>query len=154
MKTLKTWQEVGGNLKGNRRRDNRFILEKNNNYIMISYAAVNIVAIVLTIAMDMVHKAYKQFAFPPMLAYALYIAIPIVVSILFFFKIIIQNKIPVWFSRLVNIIVLVLFVVAVNVFYHPLGLVSFISTYNLAAFIFSLQLCSFVYDVFFRKSVS
>ena len=129
-------------------------MEKNNNYIMISYAAVNIVAIVLTITMDMVLKAYKQFAFPPMLAYALYIAIPIVVSILFFFKIIIQNKIPVWFSRLVNIIVLVLFVVAVNVFYHPSGLVSFISTYILAAFIFSLQLCSFVYDVFFRKSVS
>jgi len=118
---------------------------------MISYAVVNIVAIVLTITMDMVLEAYKQFSFPPMLAYALYIAIPIVVSILFFYKIMMQNKIPVWFSRLVNIIVIVLFVVAVYVFYHPLGFASFISTYILAAFIFSLQLCSFVYDIFFRK---
>ena len=59
-------------------------MKKNNKYIMRSYAVVNIVAIALTITMDMVLEAYKQFAFPPMLTYALYIATPIVVSILFF----------------------------------------------------------------------
>lgn len=126
-------------------------MKNNKNYSMIVYAVINIVAIGLTILMDVVLKAYKQFAFPSMLTYALYISIPIVVSILSYIRIIMQNKTPVWFSRLTNIIVIVLFVIAINVFYHPLGLAWFISTYILTTFVFYLQLYSLAYDVFFRK---
>lgn len=126
-------------------------MKKNSKHIMIFYAVINIVAIVLTIAMDMILKSYKQLTFPPMLACVLYIVVPIAVSILLFVKIMMQGKISVWFSRLVNIAVIILFVAAVNVFYQPLGLLSFITTYILATFVFYIQLCSFVYDVFFRK---
>lgn len=126
-------------------------MKNNKNYSMIFYAVINIVAIGLTILMDIVLGAYKQFAFPSMLTYALYISIPIVVSILSYIKIIMQNKTPVWFSRLINIIVIILFVIAINIFFHPLGLSWFISTYILTTFVFYLQLCSLTYDVFFRK---
>ncbi len=126
-------------------------MKNNKNYSMTFYAVINIAAIGLTILMDMVLRAYKQFAFPSMLTHALYISIPIVVSILSYIKIIMQNKTPVWFSRLINILVIVLFTVAIIVFYQPLGLGWFISTYILTTFVFYLQLCSLAYDVFFRK---
>lgn len=126
-------------------------MEKKTNHLMVLYGIINIVVIILPIAFAVIQKAYKQFSFPVMPFYYLYMATPIVISILIFIKIMLQNKMPVWFSRLVNIICIVLFIIVVRIFYHAPGFLYFVSTYNLAAFIFYLQLCSFIYDIFFRK---
>lgn len=126
-------------------------MKNNKNYLMIIYAIVHILAIALTVIMDIILRAYRQFAFPAMLTYHLYMSVPILISILSFIKIMMQSKISAWFSGLSNIIIIVLFVIVIKFVYRPLGMVSFISTYNLTAFVFYLQLCSLAYDIFFRK---
>ena len=65
-----------------------------------------------------------------------------------------QRKMPVWYSRLINAIVIILFIIVVPAFYHPLSWTWFASTYILTAIVFYLQLCSFTYDIFFRKNNS
>lgn len=100
----------------------------------------------------MMLKAYKRYALSTMPVYYLYIFTPIVISSLSFIKIKMQNRMPVKFSRLLNIIVIIFFVIAVKLFYHTLGFMHFISTYIFTAFVFYLDLCSLAYDIFIRKS--
>ena len=100
----------------------------------------------------MMLRAYKRYAFPAMPVYYLYIFTPIVISILSFIKIKMQSRMPVKLSRLLNIIVIIFFVIAVKLFYHTLGFMHFISAYVFTAFVFYLHLCSLAYDIFFRKS--
>ena len=84
----------------------------------------------------------------------IFYAVPIAVSILLYIKILMQRKMPVWYSRLINAIVIILFIIVVPAFYHPLSWTWFVSTYILTAIVFYLQLCSFTYDIFFRKNNS
>lgn len=87
----------------------------------------------------MMLRAYKRYAFPAMPVYYLYIFTPIVISILSFIKIKMQNRMPVKLSRLLNIIVIIFFVIGVKLFYHTLGFMHFISTYVFSAYLPELQ---------------
>ena len=127
-------------------------MKRNKNCFIIFYTVVNIAPVVLTILTDMMLRAYKRYAFPAMPFYYLYIFTPIVISILSFIKIKMQSRMPVKLSRLLNIIVIIFFVIAVKLFYHTLGFMHFISTYVFTAFVFYLHLCSLAFDIFIRKS--
>ena len=129
-------------------------MNHNKNRSMIFYAAVNMAAAALTVFTDITCRVCKQFTFTAMPLYVLSIAVPIAVSILLYIKILMQRKMPVWYSRLINAIVIILFIIVVPAFYHPLSWTWFVSTYILTAIVFYLQLCSFTYDIFFRKNNS
>ncbi|MDD4378179.1 MAG: hypothetical protein PHH48_08595 [Eubacteriales bacterium] len=132
---------------------------------MILYALVSIAAPAFVIAMNVTFYAYKHFHFFPKLAVTLYIVAPIFVAILSFVKILMQGRMPLCFSRITNIAVLVLFVAGLFALYPPMkllltgeialyplwGLLSLLPQNLLAAFFFWLQLSAVAYDFFFRR---
>lgn len=118
---------------------------------MVIYAVVSLAAVAFIIAMDVTYNAYKQFYSFPKLAIMLYIITPIVVAILSYIKIMMQKRIPIRFSRIINSIAVVLLAIGVIAFYHPLSLFTLITRNLMTTFFFWLQLCALAYDLFFRR---
>ena len=122
-------------------------MKRNKNCFIIFYTVVNIAPVVLTILTDMMLRAYKRYAFPAMPFYYLYIFTPIVISILSFIKIKMQSRMPVKLSRLLNIIVIIFFVIAVKLFYHTLGCILSARTSSLnLSFIYSCVLWRMIFS--------
>lgn len=121
------------------------------NRLIVFYVAINIAVVSLTVFSDMLLIAYKKYDFSIISTYALYSFLTIAISALSYVKIIMQSRVTINISRFVNIVILMIFIFAISVFYHPLSFASFTTTFILATIVFYLQLCSLVYDFFFRK---
>lgn len=133
---------------------------------MALYAVISFVAVAFVIAMDVTFYAYKNFHFFPKLAITLYVVTPIFVAILSYIKILMQKRMPLRFSRITNIAVVLLLLIGMIVLYPlflnlilfgtmafipPMGLLALVTRNIMTTFFFCLQVCALVYDFFFRK---
>lgn len=115
------------------------------------YVIVSIAVVILTILLDMRKITYRKYASWTILMNTFYLFITVAVSILLYIKILLQSKVSIKFSRIFNSTITILFILAINIIYRPLGFAWFMSTFTLTTVIFCLQLCAVIYDIIFRK---
>lgn len=130
---------------------------KNNRRQTIWYIFFSVLSVGLTMANDLFRHwikyiAHLQFTSPYMELWVyLMIWMPVLVAVLLFVKLMLQQKVSRKWSLIVNLI-LTIFMVCVICFMYPSGKLTLIlSTFQVTSFIFIVQLCALVYDLFFRK---
>ena len=124
------------------------------------YAVLSFAAVICLIALYRAQSYFKMLNSTTYqyvtITFLLSILTPILVSILFFIKILLQQSISVPFSRVINMVATILFVIGAPFLlkassYNLWYLLHFVLDYPMYTFIFYLQLCSFGYDLFSKR---
>lgn len=124
--------------------------EKFKNFLYFVSCLAPIIYILLDKIKNLLKEYYSKNFEMPLYVFFLSVLIPIVVSVLFFTKILFQKKMVSRSSKNLNILVTILLIMAIVLFYNTFNLLFFVSTYPMLTFIFCLQLCSLTYDLFLR----
>lgn len=125
---------------------------KNNRifYYMCSFAPI--IYVILNTVRNSLQTLYSQNYGFPLSVFVLDLLIPVSVSILFFYKIILQKKMMTKSSVILNIVVTMLLIAGMILFNKISNLLFFISSNPMLAFICCLQLCSLAYDIILQRA--
>lgn len=119
-------------------------------YYMCSFAPI--IYVILKTVRNSLQTLYSQNYEFPLSVFILDLLIPISVSILFFYKIILQKKIITRFSVILNILVTILLIAGMIWFYKISNLLFWVSSDPMLTFICCLQLCSLAYDIILQRA--
>lgn len=119
-------------------------------YYMCSFAPI--IYVILKTVRNSLQTLYSQNYEFPLSVFILDLLIPISVSILFFYKIILQKKIITKSSVILNILVTILLIAGMIWFYKISNLLFWVSSDPMLAFICCLQLCSLAYDIILQRA--
>lgn len=120
-------------------------------YFISSFAPI--IYVILNKAQNSLQEFYSMNFELPLYFFILSLLTPIIVSVLFCIKILLQKQMVSSFSKNLNIFVTILLIVGIILFYYnkTFDLLFFISTNPMLTFILCLQLCSLIYDLFSRE---
>lgn len=121
---------------------------KNVTAQKVVYSVISFLAIAIVIAADLSLKNTKVNYQTPVLSVALYISVLVVGPIFIFFKTVLQLKLPVGFSRIINILSIVFLIAGAAAFNRFPVLLFVFASYPGYTFLFCFYLCSLIYDFF------
>ena len=110
-----------------------------------------IIYIVLNKIQNLQQISYARNFGTPIVVFFLSILTPIVVSFLFFVKILFQRKMGSAISKSLNILVTVLLIIGIVLFYKGFDFWFLAGDNPMLIFISCLQICSLVYDLFLNR---
>ena len=128
---------------------------RNEKTLKLIYAVASFLGVVFIIVSVVTMELIMRF--PPLryeyprLAFNLDRTATIVVAVLTFIKIVLHRNVPIQFSKIINIVVVAIFVIGIILFYKDVVTFTFIYIFPVAVLFFCLQLCALVYDFFIRK---
>lgn len=123
-----------------------------NRFLYIVSICSPIIYLLLNRIYIMLQAFYSPNFESPLYMFFLIILTPIVVSILFFYKIVNQKKMSTGINKTINILVTVFLIAGITSFYLPYGIIYIVSNDPMLTFVFCLQLCSLAYDLFYNRS--
>jgi hypothetical protein len=130
---------------------------KNSRRQMIWYVLFSVLSVGLPMASDLFchwikYVVHFGFLYPyGMLRLYLILWMPVLAAVLLFVKLMLQQKVSRKWSLMVNLILAVLMACMFYFIYPGRKLTSILGTFQVTSFIFVLQLCALIYDLFFRK---
>jgi hypothetical protein len=127
------------------------IIKKNDRVLYSVSSFAPIIYIILNLAQNSLQTFYSKNYELPLFSFVLSVVIPIIVSVLFYIKILLQKTMVTSFSKNLNILVTILLIAGIIIFYDTFTILYFVTTYPMLTFVFCLQLCSLTYDLFLRK---
>lgn len=119
----------------------------NKHFYFVSMFAP-VIYVIFDIMQKLLQTSYSKNFETPVFAFFLSILSPVIVSVLFFVKILFHKKSS---SKILNSLVTVLLIGGIIYFYNAFGFLFFVINNPILTFIVCLQICSLVYDLFLNR---
>lgn len=119
----------------------------NKHFYFVSMFAP-VIYVIFDIMQKLLQTSYSKNFEAPVFVFFLSILSPVIVSVLFFVKILFQKKSS---SKVLNSLVTVLLIGGIIYFYNALEFLFFVINNPILTFIVCLQICSLIYDLFLNR---